>query len=220
MSLTKKVDAEGPIVLAELGASADSLGRSRQCEPREKGGSHVTAAGAAKGQPALNSEAMSLGEIEPGGQPDEALKRREDRAIERALSILEARAKKPGRKMSSVSLSGAFFRLRLGSEIREHFEVAFLDSQYTLLTVERLFSGTINGAYISPRIVVQRALALNSAAVILAHNHPSGNAEASSADLAITTQIKSVLDMVDVKLLDHLVVTADQALSMAGQGLL
>lgn len=168
----------------------------------------------------MASEAMSSRTIRSRGQPDGALRRREELAIERALRILEARAKKPGRKMSSVSLSGAFFRLRLGSEIREHFEVAFLDSQYTLLTVERLFSGTINGACVSPRIVVQRALALNSAAVVLAHNHPSGNAEASSADLAITTQIKSVLDMVDVKLLDHFVVTADQALSMASQGLL
>lgn len=95
-----------------------------------------------------------------------------------------------------------------------------MDAQHRLLAVERLFSGTIDGANVYPRIVLQRALALNSAAVILAHNHPSGNPDPSAADRAITTRLKEALGLVDVRLLDHFVVTADQALSVAARGML
>ncbi len=145
---------------------------------------------------------------------------RDDRAIARALRILQRRACKPGQAMSDVATCGAFFRLRLAHETREHFEVAFLDSQHRLLAVERLFSGTIDGANVYPRIVLQRALALNSGAVILAHNHPSGNPDPSAADRAITARLKEALGLIDVRLLDHFVVTADQALSLAARGML
>ncbi|WP_338713888.1 JAB domain-containing protein [Stenotrophomonas geniculata] len=73
----------------------------------------------------------------------------------------------------------------MGNEDREHFEVAFLGAQHRLLAVERLFSGTVDGAHVSPRIVIQGALALNAAAIILAHNHPGGSPEPSAADKAI-----------------------------------
>jgi len=145
---------------------------------------------------------------------------RDDRAIARALRILQRRASKPGQAMSDVATCGAFFRLRLAHETREHFEVAFLDAQHRLLAVERLFSGTIDGSNVYPRIVLQRALALNSGAVILAHNHPSGNPDPSAADRAITARLKEALGLVDVRLLDHFVVTADQALSMSALGML
>ncbi len=145
---------------------------------------------------------------------------RDDRAIARALRILQRRACKPGQAMSDVATCGALFRLRLAHETREHFEVGFLDTQHRLLAVERLFSGTIDGANVYPRIVLQRALALNSGAVILAHNHPSGNPDPSAADRAITTRLKEALGLVDVRLLDHFVVTADQALSMAARGMI
>lgn len=149
-----------------------------------------------------------------------AARSRDDRAIARALRILQRRACKPGQAMGDVATCGAFFRLRLGHEKREHFEVAFLDAQHRLLAVERLFSGTIDGANVYPRIVLQRALALNSGAVILAHNHPSGNPNPSAADRAITTRLKDALGLVDVRLLDHFVVTADQTLSMAERGMM
>lgn len=154
------------------------------------------------------------------GATEAASQLRDDRAIARALRILQRRACKPGQAMSDVTTCGAFFRLRLAHEAREHFEVAFLDAQHRLLAVERLFSGTIDGANVYPRIVLQRALALNSGAVILAHNHPSGNPDPSAADRAITTRLKEALGLVDVRLLDHFVVTADQALSMAARGML
>ena len=149
---------------------------------------------------------------------EEASRRREDRAIARALRILERRAGSPGQSFVEVSACESFFRLRLGGEMREHFEVAFLDSRHRLIAVERMFSGSVDGAQVHPRVVVQRALALNAAAVMVAHNHPSGYAEPSAADRAVTVQLKSALGMVEVRLLDHFVVTADRAVSMAARG--
>ncbi|QLQ29992.1 MAG: hypothetical protein HZT39_02865 [Pseudoxanthomonas sp.] len=149
---------------------------------------------------------------------EEASRRREDRAIARALRILERRAGSPGQSFGEVSACESFFRLRLGGEMREHFEVAFLDSRHRLIAVERMFSGSVDGAQVHPRVVVQRALALNAAAVMVAHNHPSGYAEPSAADRAVTTQLKTALGMVEVRLLDHFVVTADRAVSMAARG--
>ncbi|WP_225589621.1 JAB domain-containing protein [Pseudoxanthomonas sp. PXM01] len=149
---------------------------------------------------------------------EEASRRREDQAIARALRILERRAGSPGQSFGEVSACESFFRLRLGGEMREHFEVAFLDSRHRLIAVERMFSGSVDGAQVYPRVVVQRALALNAAAVMVAHNHPSGYAEPSAADRAVTAQLKNALGLVEVRLLDHFVVTADRAVSMAARG--
>ncbi|MGH8074897.1 MAG: JAB domain-containing protein [Lysobacter sp.] len=121
--------------------------------------------------------------------------------------------------LGDVATCGAFFRLRLGSEEREHFEAAFLNTRHQLIAVERLFSGTVDGAEVHPRIVVQRALALNAAAVLLAHNHPSGHTDPSAADRALTARLKTALGLVDVRLLDHFVVTAGEAVSLAARGL-
>lgn len=149
-----------------------------------------------------------------------ALRDREDRVIARALRIIEQRAAKHGPEFGDRQSCGTYFRLRLGNEVREHFEVAFLDARHRLIAVERLFSGTISSSEVHPRIVVQRALALNAAAVVLAHNHPSGHAEPSIADRAITSRLKDVLAVVDVRLLDHFIVTAHKAVAMSSRGLL
>lgn len=147
-----------------------------------------------------------------------AARAREDRTIDQALRILEQRLRGLGPSLSEVATCSAFFRLRLGSEEREHFETAFLNARHQLIAVERLFSGTVDGAEVHPRIVVQRALALNASAVLLAHNHPSGSTEHSAADLALTARLKAALGLVDVRLLDHFVVTAGEAVSMAARG--
>ena len=149
----------------------------------------------------------------PGG-----LNERDSSVLSQALEILESRAMVSGLLLGDPDVAGRFFRLRLGHEIREHFEVAFLDARNRLIVVERLFSGSIDGAEIHPRIVVQRALALNAAAVLLAHNHPSGHCEPSEADRAITRRLKEVLAMVEVRVVDHLVVSASQGTSMAQLG--
>lgn len=158
--------------------------------------------------------------ITDGTGVDRPFRASEDRAIERALRILESRAVASGELLSDPHTCGHFFRLRLGSEVREHFEVAFLDTRHRLITAERLFSGSHQGAEIHARVVAQRALALNAAAVLLAHNHPSGHAEPSAADRAITTRLQEAMALIDVRVLDHFVVTTQQAVSMAARGLM
>lgn len=140
---------------------------------------------------------------------------REDRAIFRALRIVEQRATERGPLLTDSCTAGQFFRLRLGNEVREHFEAAFLDSGSRLLAVERLFSGTIDSAPVSPRVLVQRALAVNAVSVIVAHNHPSDDPTPSRADMALTYSLREALALVEVLLVDHVVVSATRTLSMA-----
>ncbi len=102
---------------------------------------------------------------------------------------------------------------------REVFACLFLDNRHRILAFEKLFYGTIDGTSVYPREVVKRALALNAAAVILAHNHPSGVAEPSNADERITRRIKSALELIDTRLLDHIVVGGTQTVSLAERGL-
>jgi len=89
-----------------------------------------------------------------------------------------------------------------------------------VIAVDRLFNGTIDGASVHPREVVRRALRHNAAAVIFSHNYPSGNPEPSSADLAITTRLRSALELIDVRLLDHIIVGSQEITSMVERGLI
>jgi DNA repair protein RadC len=113
-----------------------------------------------------------------------------------------------------------FLQLQLGNRPHEIFAVLFLDSQHRLIVLEELFRGTLTQTSVYPREVVVRALALNAASVVLAHNHPSGTAEPSRADEALTQTLKAALALVDVRVLDHFVVTSTEAVSMAQRGLL
>lgn len=113
-----------------------------------------------------------------------------------------------------------YLQLQLGSRPHEVFAVLFLDSQHRLIALEELFRGTLTQTSVYPREVVVRALALNAASVVLAHNHPSGSAKPSRADEALTQTIKSALALIDVRVLDHFVVTSNLAVSMAELGLL
>ncbi|MDM7941225.1 MAG: DNA repair protein RadC [Hydrogenophaga sp.] len=112
-----------------------------------------------------------------------------------------------------------YLQLQLGGRQHEVFAVLFLDSQNRLLALEELFRGTLTQTSVYPREVVLRALHHHAAAVVLAHNHPSGSALPSRADEALTTTLKSALALVDVRVLDHFIVTRDQAASMAELGL-
>jgi DNA repair protein RadC len=113
-----------------------------------------------------------------------------------------------------------YLQLQLGSRPHEVFAILFLDSQHRLIALEELFRGTLTQTSVYPREVVTRTLALNAASVVLAHNHPSGSAQPSRADEALTQTIKAALALIDVRVLDHFVVTATQAVSMAELGLL
>ncbi len=111
-------------------------------------------------------------------------------------------------------------RLGIGSLDHEVFQVLFLDAQQRLIASEEMFRGTLSQTSVYPREVVKRALSLNAAAVILAHNHPSGMAEPSRADEYLTQTLKSALQMVDVRVLDHMVVGGTDVCSFAERGLL
>ena len=113
-----------------------------------------------------------------------------------------------------------YLQLQLGSRPHEIFAVLFLNSQNRLIALEEMFRGTLTTTSVYPREVVIRALALNAASVVLAHNHPSGAAQPSQADEALTRTLKAALALVDVRVLDHFVVTASRAISMAELGLL
>ena len=113
-----------------------------------------------------------------------------------------------------------YLQLQLGSRDHEVFAVLFLDTDHRLIVLEEMFRGTLTQTSVYPREVVVRALALNAASVVLAHNHPSGNVQASRADEAITQTLKAALALVDVRVMDHFIVTATQAVSMAELGLI
>ncbi len=113
-----------------------------------------------------------------------------------------------------------YLALHLQGRAQEVFAVLFLDSQHRLIQLEDLFFGTLTQTSVYPREVVKRALALNAGAVVLAHNHPSGVAEPSRADEFLTQTLKAALQLVDVRVLDHLVVGQGQVVSMAERGLL
>lgn len=113
-----------------------------------------------------------------------------------------------------------FLRLQLAHEEHEVFAVMFLDVQNQLLQFEPMFRGTLSQTSVYPREIVKRALAVQASAVILAHNHPSGIAEPSRADEFLTHSLKQALALIDVRVIDHLVVGGDQAVSFAERGLL
>ena len=113
-----------------------------------------------------------------------------------------------------------YLQLQLGSRPHEIFAVLFLDAQHRLIALEELFRGTLTQTSVYPREVVVRALALQAGSVVLAHNHPSGEARPSRADEALTQTLKAALALVDVRVLDHFIVTSTQAVSMAELGLL
>ncbi len=113
-----------------------------------------------------------------------------------------------------------YLALQLAGRPQEVFAVLFLDGQHRLIRLRELFQGTLTQTSVYPREVVKAALALNAAAVILAHNHPSGVAEPSRADEYLTATLKSALALVDVRVLDHLIVGQGQVVSLAERGLL
>jgi DNA repair protein RadC len=151
---------------------------------------------------------------------DCSVRAREDKAIYRAIRILERRLGEDGEPLSSPQAVRDYLKLRLAEEEREVFLALFLDAQNRVIASETLFHGTLTQTSIYPREVVKRALYHNAAAVIFAHNHPSGSAEPSHADNELTGALKMTLALVDVKALDHFIVGKKKVMSFAERGLL
>jgi DNA repair protein RadC len=141
----------------------------------------------------------------------------EDQLIADALALLDNRLRR-GPALTDPDEAGRYCKLRLAGADREIFLVLFLDTRHRLVEAVEMFKGTNDGAEVHPREVVRAALACNAAAIICAHNHPSGNPEASAADRAVTARLKQALALVEVRLLDHFIVGDGAPTSMARRG--
>ena len=136
------------------------------------------------------------------------------------------------RRLAEIAFKQRRLELTSPQVVREHldasllflehevFVVVFLDNRHRLIAAEEMFRGTIDGASIHPREVVKRALQLNAASVIFAHNHPSGTSEPSEADKRLTIRLRDALALIDIRALDHIIVGADGGTSLAERGLI
>jgi DNA repair protein RadC len=140
--------------------------------------------------------------------------------IQRAIACLEAHYHVRKEALTSPDETRDYLKLRLGGVPYEVFALLLLDNRHRVIQYRELFRGTIDGASVHPREVVRLVLRANAAAVIFAHNHPSGVAEPSQSDLRITKRLKDALALVDVRVLDHFIVGEGEGASFAERGLL
>jgi DNA repair protein RadC len=136
-----------------------------------------------------------------------------------AREVLERRFRR-GRMLDSPASTQQYLTHRLADKEHEVFVILMLDNRHRLIECVEMFRGTIDGASVHPREVVKECLKMNAAAVIAAHNHPSGVCEPSQADELITRRLREALALVDIRLLDHIVVAGTETLSFASRGLL
>lgn len=125
-----------------------------------------------------------------------------------------------GSPLSDAMATRQYLSLRLADYRHEVFGCLLLDTRHRVIAVREMFQGTIDSASVYPRIVVQEALESNAAAMIFFHNHPSGVAEPSHADEMLTKRLKDALALIDVRVLDHVVVSAGESVSFADRGLI
>ena len=145
---------------------------------------------------------------------------KENKIIAEALKILTLRIKKPKAIIENPNDVKKFLKLKLTGLEHEVFAVMFLNNHHGVIEYEEMFRGTIDGASVYPREVVKRALQLNAAALILAHNHPSGNPESSMEDERITTRLVKACSLVDIRIIDHVIVGSHELVSFAERGLI
>ncbi|MCU6682421.1 DNA repair protein RadC [Leclercia sp. H6W5] len=142
------------------------------------------------------------------------------RTVKRALTLLDRHLRETGVAFTSTQAARDWLRLKMAGLEREEFMVLYLNQQNQLIAYETLFTGTINSTEVHPREVVKRALYFNAASVLFAHNHPSGDTTPSQADKAVTQRLVQALQLVDIRVPDHLIVGGSQILSFAEHGLL
>ncbi|ELY2553236.1 RadC family protein [Cronobacter sakazakii] len=142
------------------------------------------------------------------------------RTVKRALTLLDRHLRETGVAFTSTQAASDWLKLKMAGLERGEFMVMYLNQQNQLIAYETLFAGSISSTEVHPREVVKRALYFNAAAVILAHNHPSGDIIPSQADKTITQRLVQALHLVDIRVPDHLIVGGTQILSFAEHGLL
>ncbi|TMN19372.1 DNA repair protein RadC [Pseudoxanthomonas sp. X-1] len=142
-----------------------------------------------------------------------------DQILEAARQVIDQKMQR-GDEFTSPAAVKDYLRAKLAGFEHEVFAVLFLDTRHRLIEYAEMFRGTIDSAEVHPREVVKTALRLNAAAVVISHNHPSGNPEPSAADRALTQRLKQALALVDVRVLDHIIVAGAAAASFAERGLI
>ncbi|MGY2492607.1 RadC family protein [Cupriavidus sp. CP313] len=142
-----------------------------------------------------------------------------DQILEAARQIIDQKMRR-GMAFSSPAMVKEFLAAKLAGLEHEIFAVLFLDSRHRLIQYVEMFRGTIDSAAVHPREIVKETLRCNAAAVIFAHNHPSGEPKPSTADKLLTQRLKDALALVDVRTLDHIILGGDTTTSFAEQGLL
>lgn len=147
-------------------------------------------------------------------------KRAEEAVIAQALGILSTRVKRLSNLMSDSSVVKKYLCLKLAHQEREVFGVLFLNIQNKLIADEVMFSGTLSHTSVYPREIIKRALRLNAAALILYHNHPSGVTTPTGSDNLLTESLKKAVLTVDIKIIDHIIVAANETYSYSEKGML
>ena len=144
----------------------------------------------------------------------------DEQILEAAAQILQERTIRYGEVLDAPQKSARLACAKLGAREHEVFAVMWLDSQLRLLRFEEIFRGTLTQTAVYPREIVKRALDVNAGAALLVHNHPSGRCDPSHADKVLTDGLKKTLALVDVRVIDHLIVSGDQWSSMANMGVM
>lgn len=143
----------------------------------------------------------------------------ENKILMQAEAIHRKRLERHG-AITDPTVCGEFLRARYAKHEHEVFGVVFLDTRHRIICVTDMFLGSTDSAEICPREVAKACLHLNATSVVICHNHPSGSLQSSLADRAVTTRIQAVLRLLDIRLLDHIIVSSEGTSSMAQQGLL
>ena len=143
----------------------------------------------------------------------------EEKTVYRAMRVLERAMKREEVPVfTSPTLTRVYLCMRMGTLEHEEFHVLWLDNRHRLIAADRMFTGTIDAAAVYPREIVKGALQINAAAVIVAHNHPSGVPEPSQSDRTLTDRLRDALNLVDVRLLDHVIVGGNDTVSFSERG--
>lgn len=161
---------------------------------------------------------MSSSNTQVGSALPITCRKEEDLLIETALQVLDRRLFARGPKLEKPQDVWEYLKLQLAEMEHEVFAVIYLDTVHRLIKFEVLFHGTVDTAVVYPRQVVKRALAHNAAAIIIAHNHPSGCTDPSLADRKLTKRLKESLELVDIRVLDHFIVGEGPPISFAEYG--
>jgi len=211
--MQQRLDARGPAALLDVELLACCLGSSALAAQHRAARALRQSGGLATLLRAPAAELVGRLGLTPAAARRLALWQELERRA--SLDALQG-----GPLLGSSAAVMAYLRSRLAGQRREVFSALYLNSRHRLLASEDLFFGSVDRAHVHPRVVLQQALAHNAAALILAHNHPSGSAEPSLADIELTGRLAALLAEVDVRLLDHLIVSPACQVSLADRGLL